>query len=72
VPPGIKNKESQSAVNEGPELQNMLNQLRQGDVVVVWKPDRLGRSLKHLIDLIRRARGYFGFCWVLVNFYIFV
>ncbi len=29
-----------------------MNQLRAGDVVVVWKLDRLGRSLKDLIDLV--------------------
>ena len=34
----------------------MLNHLRQGDVVVVWKLDRLGRSLKHLIDLVTGFR----------------
>ena len=49
-------KETQSAVKERPELQSMLNHLRQGDVVVVWKLDRLGRSLKHLIDLVSDFR----------------
>ena len=49
-------KETQSAVKERPELQSMLNHLRQGDVVVVWKLDRLGRSLKHLIDLVTGFR----------------
>jgi DNA invertase Pin-like site-specific DNA recombinase len=32
-----------------PELQRMLEQLRKGDVVVVWKLDRLSRSLRDLI-----------------------
>lgn len=37
----------------------MLEQLRRGDVMVIWKLDRLGRSLKHLIDLVSSfgARG---------------
>ena len=35
-----------------PELTNMLAQLRAGDEVVVWKLDRLGRSLAHLIQLV--------------------
>lgn len=35
-----------------PQLSRMLEQLRQGDVVIVWKLDRLGRSLK---DLVRRV-----------------
>lgn len=26
--------------------------LRKGDVLVVWRRDRLGRSLKHLIELM--------------------
>src|SRR5690242_21680062 len=29
-----------------PELHRLLDQLREGDVVVVWKLDRLSRSLK--------------------------
>lgn len=34
------------------EFENMLTHLRQGDTVVVWKLDRLGRSVKQLIDLM--------------------
>ena len=30
------------------ELHRLLDQLRKGDVLVVWKLDRLGRSLAHL------------------------
>ncbi|HEY4787134.1 MAG TPA: recombinase family protein [Bacteroidales bacterium] len=45
-------QEVQSAVKERPELDKMLNILRKGDSVVVWKLDRLGRSLRHLVDLI--------------------
>jgi DNA invertase Pin-like site-specific DNA recombinase len=37
-----------------PELQRMLDQLRQGDVVVVWKLDRLSRSLKDLLSIMER------------------
>jgi len=35
-----------------PVLNNLIKQLRDGDVVVVWKLDRLGRSLKHLVELV--------------------
>jgi DNA invertase Pin-like site-specific DNA recombinase len=37
----------------------MLEQLRPGDTVVVWRLDRLGRSLRHLIDIFGdlEARG---------------
>lgn len=35
-----------------PELEKLLSHLRSGDTLVVWKLDRLGRSLKNLIQLI--------------------
>ena len=35
-----------------PQLQLLVDSLRSGDTVVVWKLDRLGRSLKELITLI--------------------
>jgi DNA invertase Pin-like site-specific DNA recombinase len=35
-----------------PQLQKMMQQLRKGDVVVVWKLDRLGRSLRDLVNMI--------------------
>lgn len=33
-------------------LQSALNDLRSGDTLVVWRLDRLGRTLKQLIELI--------------------
>ena len=44
-------KASGSLANR-PQLDRMLDQLRPGDVVVVWRLDRLGRSLKNLIALV--------------------
>jgi len=35
-----------------PELNKALTHGRKGDVVIVWKLDRLGRSLPHLIDTV--------------------
>lgn len=35
-----------------PELHRMLDHLRPGDVVVVWKLDRLSRSLKDLLSIL--------------------
>jgi DNA invertase Pin-like site-specific DNA recombinase len=35
-----------------PELDRVLDQLRPGDTLVVWKLDRLGRSLRHLVDTV--------------------
>jgi len=37
-----------------PVLHQMIEQLRKGDVVVVWKLDRLSRSLKDLLVIIER------------------
>jgi DNA invertase Pin-like site-specific DNA recombinase len=37
---------------ERPALDDMLSKLRPGDIVHVWKLDRLGRSLKHLVELV--------------------
>ena len=34
-----------------PILDEVLSRLRAGDVLVIWKLDRLGRSLKHLVTL---------------------
>lgn len=35
-----------------PGLERALEALRAGDTLVVWKLDRLGRSVKHLVDLV--------------------
>ena len=35
-----------------PAFEEMLNYLREGDIIVIWKLDRLGRSTKDLIDLV--------------------
>jgi DNA invertase Pin-like site-specific DNA recombinase len=35
-----------------PGLQQALEQLREGDVFVIWKLDRLGRSVKDLISFV--------------------
>src|SRR2546429_6884353 len=37
---------------ERPGLQDAMNHLRAGDTLVVWRLDRLGRTLKHLIATI--------------------
>jgi DNA invertase Pin-like site-specific DNA recombinase len=34
-----------------PELARVIEQVRQDDVLVVWRLDRLARSLRHLIDI---------------------
>jgi DNA invertase Pin-like site-specific DNA recombinase len=37
---------------ERPGLTKVLDLLRKGDTLVVWKLDRLGRSVKNLVDLV--------------------
>jgi DNA invertase Pin-like site-specific DNA recombinase len=38
-----------------PQLHNVLGQLREGDVLVVWKLDRLSRSLKDLLHIMEQV-----------------
>ena len=40
-----------------PRLQAMIEHLRDGDVVVVWKLDRLSRSLKDLLHILDRIEA---------------
>ena len=40
------------AKSERAGLKDTLEYIREGDVLVVWKLDRLGRSLKHLIEIV--------------------
>jgi hypothetical protein len=35
-----------------PQLDLMLDHRRAGDVLIIWKLDRLGRSLRHLVELV--------------------
>ena len=37
---------------ERPGLAKLQEALREGDTLAVWKLDRLGRSVKHLVDLV--------------------
>ena len=39
-----------------PGLTLALSHLREGDTLVVWRLDRLGRSLKHLIETVTTLR----------------
>jgi DNA invertase Pin-like site-specific DNA recombinase len=55
-------QEKVSSAKARPQLQKMLDILREGDTVIVWKLDRLGRSLKELFTLVddfqRRGIGF--------------
>ena len=39
-----------------PELIKCLDTIREGDTVVIWKLDRLGRSLQDLLEVVGRLR----------------
>lgn len=51
------------ATSVRPGLENLLAELETGDTLVVWRLDRLGRSLAHLISTVTRLekRGV-NFC----------
>lgn len=45
--------QASGARRDRPGLERALAYLREGDMLVVWKLDRLGRSLSHLIAIVR-------------------
>ena len=49
-------QEKVSSGKERPQLIKMIENLREGDSVMVWKLDRLARSLKELINLVEILR----------------
>jgi len=58
----LHHDKASGARDDRPGLKACLDDLRQGDVLVVWKLDRLGRSLPHLLaivtDLKRRGVAF--------------
>ena len=47
--------QASGAKTERPELEKALEYTRKEDCLVVWRLDRLGRSLKHLIEVIEKC-----------------
>ncbi len=47
-------EEKVSGVKDRPELDKALAYLREGDTFVIWKLDRLGRSLKDLVFIFKK------------------
>lgn len=45
-------KEKASAQTNRPEFDKLIRHLSEGDTLVVWKLDRLGRSMFELVDII--------------------
>jgi DNA invertase Pin-like site-specific DNA recombinase len=52
----IFREKASGASRERPELQRMLDQIREGDTVVVWKLDRLARSTRDLLETMETIR----------------
>ena len=48
----IWTEKASGAVDARPELEDLLTTAAVGDVVVVWKLDRLARSVRHLLELV--------------------
>jgi DNA invertase Pin-like site-specific DNA recombinase len=42
------------SMSERPGLDKVLSYIREGDTLVVWKLDRLGRSIQHLIETVAK------------------
>lgn len=53
----VVHEEKVSAVAVRPALDALLKALRPGDVLVVYKVDRLARSLSDLLGILRRIEG---------------
>ena len=54
------------AKSERPGLEACLNELKKGDILLVWRLDRLGRSMPHLVGLVeqlqRKGIGFRSLC----------
>lgn len=48
----IYKEHASGAKADRPELAKLIEHVREGDTVVIWKLDRLGRSLSHLVELV--------------------
>jgi DNA invertase Pin-like site-specific DNA recombinase len=53
----IFTEKASGAQRERPELIAVLNYMRKGDTLVVWKLDRLARSLKQLIETVEKLES---------------
>ena len=53
----IFEEKASGASRARPELARTLASLARGDTLVIWKLDRLGRSLAHLLEVIEDLRG---------------
>jgi DNA invertase Pin-like site-specific DNA recombinase len=54
---------SSGAHDDRPGLKAFLAEVREGDVLIVWKLDRLGRSLSHLIGCVALRMRQVTYCF---------
>ncbi|MBY8978147.1 recombinase family protein [Rhodobacteraceae bacterium NNCM2] len=57
APEAIYEDRASGKLDTRPGLDACLKALRAGDVLVVWKLDRLGRDLKHLVTVVQDLTG---------------
>lgn len=52
-------QEKRSAIKDRPELESLMRRLKRGDTLVVYKLDRLARSVAHFVKVFEdlKARG---------------
>ena len=59
---GLYQDQASGKKDDRPGLEACLKSLRDGDTLIVWKLDRLGRNLRHLVntihDLMQRKVGF--------------
>ena len=48
---------AKGARQDRPELNNLLEIIKEGDSITIWKLDRLGRSLHHLVKIVNDLNG---------------
>jgi DNA invertase Pin-like site-specific DNA recombinase len=53
APEHLYQDEASGKRDDRPGLESCLKALREGDILYVWKLDRLGRDLKHLVTTVR-------------------
>lgn len=54
----VYQEKASGAKTDRPELMKLLDNARKGDVVIVWKLDRLARSIRQLIDTAALLHGH--------------
>ncbi|MCP3927365.1 MAG: recombinase family protein [Desulfobacterales bacterium] len=52
----FKEKQSGKNIDDRPIFKELLKFLRKDDVLIVWKTDRIGRSLKDLVNLVEELK----------------